>query len=196
MQEPKIDPFAVKDIHERIDRLLRDLGQPEPPLRLEDVRRLQKLDLTYYSKSDLSLLDEMAHKARLAGSDIATSARSMVEVVKQHGLRGLLVRKGTDKTIFIDDDAVVELKRRFVIAHEITHDILDWHRALLLGDNETTLSPTCHQTMEAEANYGGRRLLFMGSRFQEEARALDLDWKAIEKLKKRYGVVAELTPEA
>lgn len=187
MLEPEIDPYAIPDIHERVDRLMRDLGWPEPPLRLEDVRALQQLDLTYYSKADLNLLDEMAHKARLAGNSIATSATKMVKVVQDHGLRGLLVRQGADKTIYIDDDAVVPLKRRFVIAHEITHDLLDWHRALLMGDNETTLSPTCHQAMEAEANYGGRRLLFMGSRFREEAKSSDFTWKTVEEMKKRFG---------
>ncbi|TIT84278.1 MAG: hypothetical protein E5W41_10430, partial [Mesorhizobium sp.] len=54
--EPIIGDFERRDIHEHISRLLRDLGNPEPPLRLEQVRALQKLDLTYYSKANLSLL--------------------------------------------------------------------------------------------------------------------------------------------
>ena len=146
--EPIIDDYERADINEHISRLLRDLGNPEPPLRLEVVRELQKLDLTYYSKSDLNLLDEMAHRAKMAGHKISSTAQSMRDVVNEFGLKGLLMLKEGDKRIFIDDD-VVPLKRRFVIAHEILHDLLPWHRSLLIGDNETTLNPTFHQAMEA-----------------------------------------------
>ena len=185
-EEPPIGHFETTDINSHVDRLLRDLGRPDPPLKLDQVRTLQKLDLTYYSKSDLNLLDEMAHRARMAGNTILSSAKRMAEVVDQFGLRGLLMLKENEKKIFIDDE-VVELKRRFIIAHEVTHDLLPWHRSLLLGDNETTLSPSCHQIMEAEANYGGRRLIFMGGQFQKEAKDCTLNWKSIEILKKRYG---------
>ncbi len=185
-EEPPLGSYEAEDINRLVDRLLRDLGRPEPPLDLDQVRALQRLDLTYYSKTDLDLLDEMAHRARMAGSVILSTAKRMVEVVEQYGLRGLLMLKENEKRIFIDND-VVELKRRFLVAHEITHDLLPWHRALLLGDNEATLSPSCHQTMEAEANYGGRRLIFMGSRFQTEARDLPFTWQSVQKLKKRYG---------
>ena len=183
-EEPPIGQFETIDINTNVDRLLRDLGRPEPPLRLEQVRDLQKLDLTYYSKSDLNLLDEMAHRAKMAGSIILSTARRMVDVVDQFGLRGLLMLKENEKKIFIDDE-VAELKRRFIIAHEITHDLLPWHRALLLGDNEATLSPSCHQVMEAEANYGGRRLIFMGGQFQKEARDCQLNWQSIEAFRSR-----------
>lgn len=184
--EPIIGDFERRDIHEHMARLLRDLGNPEPPLRLEQVRALQKLDLTYYSKADLSLLDEIAHRARMAGNDITTTAKRMVDVIKKYGLRGMLMSKEGDKRIFIDDE-VAKLKQRFLIAHEITHDVLPWHRSLLLGDNESTLNPTFHQTMEAEANYGGRHLLFLGGRFRPEAMDCSFEWKTIDQLCKRYG---------
>lgn len=184
--EPPIGQFEAEEINERIARLLKDMGNPEPPIRLEDVRALQKLDLTYYSKSDLNLLDEIAHRTRLAGNTIATKATRMIDVVEQYGIRGMLMLQKDDKRIFIDKD-VKQLKRRFIIAHEITHDLLDWHRSLLLGDNESTLSPICHQTMEAEANYGGRQLIFLGGRFRQEAQDHDFNWKTIQHFKKTYG---------
>lgn len=184
--EPKIADYERADINAHVARLLRDLGNPEPPLRLEIVRELQELDLTYYSKSDLNLLDEMAHRAKMAGHKISSTAKSMREVVNGFRLKGLLMLKEGDKRIFIDDD-VVSLKRRFVIAHEILHDLLPWHRSLLIGDNESTLNPTFHQAMEAEANYGGRRLIFMGDQFQREALDCSFEWKTIAKFKERYG---------
>jgi len=184
--EPAIGRYEAEEINERIARLLKDMGNPQPPLRLEEVRTQQKLDLTYYSKSDLDLLDEIAHRTRLAGNTIATTAKRMRDVVEQYGIRGLLMLQEGDKRIFIDKE-VKPLKRRFVIAHEITHDLLDWHRSLLLGDNESTLSPICHQTMEAEANYGARRLIFLGDRFRQEARDHPFDWATIQHFKGLYG---------
>ena len=35
---------TARDIDERVERVLRGLGDPEPPLRLEDVRELLNLD--------------------------------------------------------------------------------------------------------------------------------------------------------
>lgn len=182
--DPRIDPFAAADIEESIRRLLRDLGNPEPPLRLDDVRAIQKLDLTYYSKSDLNLLDEMAHRVTLAGHKITTSARRMLDVVTKAGLKALIVPE--QRKIYIDKD-VVDKKRRFIQAHEITHDLLPWHKSLLLGDNEDSLSPRCHQEMEAEANYGARHLIFLGDRFASEVRDHQPEWKALQKLSKDYG---------
>ena len=186
VREPKIGRFEEREIKDKISRLLRDMGNPEPPLRLEEVRAQQKLDLTYYSKADLNLLDEIAHRTRLAGQSIGSTAMRMVDVVEEYGIRGLLMLNDGDKRIFIDND-VKQLKRRFVIAHEITHDLLDWHRDLLLGDNESTLSPICHQTMEAEANFGARQLIFLGGKFHIEARDYEFCWNTIQQLRKRFG---------
>lgn len=183
-EEPRVDGFAVADIEQSIQRLLRDLGNPEPPLNLDDVRALQKLNLTYYSKSDLNLLDEIAHRVVLAGNTITSTARRMFDVVTKVGLKALIVPE--QRQIYIDED-VVDKKRRFIQAHEITHDLLPWHRTLLLGDNEESLSPRCHQEMEAEANFGARQLLFLGKRFTNEVRDHELNWKALSKLSKEYG---------
>ena len=180
----QVEAMAAADIEELVARLLRDLGNPEPPLRLEDVRALQKLDLTYYSKADLNLLDEIAHRTVMAGHTIVSTAKCMYDVVTKVGLKGL-INKG-QRCIYIDKE-VVDKKRRFILAHEITHDLLPWHRSLLLGDNEETLSPRCYQVMEAEANFGGRELIFMGSRFTTELRDNEVDWKVIGALGKAYG---------
>lgn len=140
--DPRIDPFAAAEIEDSIRRLLRDLGNPEPPLKLDEVRAIQKLDLTYYSKTDLDLLDEIAHRVTLAGHKITSTAKRMYDVVTKAGLKALIVPD--QRRIYIDD-AVVDKKRRFIQAHEITHDLLPWHKSLLLGDNEESLSPRCHQ---------------------------------------------------
>ena len=182
--ETRVDAYSKADIEASVKRLLRDLGDPEPPLDLDDVRALLKLGLTYYSKADLDLLDEMAHQVTLAGQRITTSAKSMFDVVMKAGLKALIVPE--QRQIYIDKE-VVDKKQRFIQAHEITHDLLPWHRSLLLGDNEESLSPRCHQEMEAEANFGARCLIFLGDRFTAEVRDHDLVWNALSNLSKAYG---------
>ncbi|WP_299695338.1 hypothetical protein [uncultured Tateyamaria sp.] len=180
-----IELYAAKDIDESVARILRDLGNPEPPLRLEDVCELLKLDLSYYSKSDLDLLDEISHRTVMAGNTILTNAKRMWDVVTKAGLRGLLIP--SQRQIFIDDK-VPTLKERFLIGHEIAHDFIEWHRDLMMGDNEHSISPQCHHTMEAEANYGSRRLIFLGDRFADEWRDQStFDWKKAAAVGKVFG---------
>ena len=40
------------DIEGQVDKILRGLGYPEPPLNLDDVRALLKLDRQYYSTTN------------------------------------------------------------------------------------------------------------------------------------------------
>jgi Zn-dependent peptidase ImmA (M78 family) len=180
----KVSKRSAEDIEEHIDRVLKDMGHPEPPLKLEDVRDLLRLNLTYYTKEDLNLLDEIAHQTVMAGNLVMTKAKQMRDVIAKVGLKGLLLSE--DRQIFIDDE-VKDLKKRFVIAHEIAHDVIPWHQSLLLGDNEETLSPRCYQKMEVEANYGARRLMFLGGRYKEETLSQAFDWKVVQKLSKRFG---------
>ena len=37
---------------------------------------------------------------------------------------------------------------------------------MMLGDTEQTLTPACHQVMEAEANYAAGQLIFLAKRFE------------------------------
>ncbi|WP_421702149.1 ImmA/IrrE family metallo-endopeptidase [Aliiroseovarius sp.] len=181
----QIDPFSAQDIDIAVDRILRDLDNPEPPLRLEDVRELLKLDLSYYSKADLNLLDEISHQVVMAGNTIMSNAKRMFDVVSKVGLRGILLP--TERQIFIDDD-VADLKKRFLIGHEIAHDFIPWHKPLMMGDNDETISPSCHDEMEAEANYGSRRLIFLGDRFATEWRdSQGFDWKRASASGKAFG---------
>ena len=40
-----LQPHIRKKIDARVDKILRDIGNPSPPLRLEEVRELLRLDL-------------------------------------------------------------------------------------------------------------------------------------------------------
>jgi len=182
--DAEIDAYSATDIRNQIARILRDLGNPEPPLNLDDVMELLKLDLDYYSRTDLTLFDEIAHKIKVAGKQIIRRPGRILDVIRKARLSALWLPDG--RQILIDDE-VPEPKHRHLKAHEITHSVTPWHKIYLLGDNEITLDPGCEAVIEAEANYGGGQLLFLMDRFSREARDLDLSWDSIQKLKKRYG---------
>jgi len=48
------------------------------------------------------------------------------------------------------------------------------------------VDPNCHAVLEAEANYGAGRLLFLQERFSQEARDLPLSFGSVKQLAARY----------
>ncbi|WP_084062740.1 ImmA/IrrE family metallo-endopeptidase [Arenimonas malthae] len=173
-----------REIDKLVDRILKDLGNPEPPLSLPQVRQLLALDLTYYSSTDVGPLTEFAHRIRVAGKQLAARPSLLLDVVKKAKLSGLWMPD--NRQIFIDQE-VPKPKHRWIEAHEITHSFIPWHADFLLGDDEMTLDPTCHETIEAEANFGAGKLLFLGNQFSREARDYNPSFKSISALKNRFG---------
>ena len=57
----------------------------------------------------------------------------------------------------------------------------------MLGDNHLTLLPAYREEVEAEANYGAGRLLFLRDRFTEEVRSLEPSIETIRTLKAIFG---------
>ena len=174
-----------RDIQHQVDRVLRDIGNPEPPLELENVRLLLSLDLQYYSSSEPGLVSELTHRFRLlAGKTIPDLGRHLQVALSKSKLCAFWV---PDQSRIMLDSDVPEAKHRWIEAHEIVHSITPWHKRFLLGDNAQTLDPTCHAVLEAETNFGAGRLLFLNEKFGEEARDVDLSFKSIRLLKNRYG---------
>lgn len=173
-----------RDIDLLIEKILKDLGCPEPPLDLRMVRELLRLDRKYYSSTDVGPLAEFAHRIKVAGKRIAEDPKLILEVVKKAKLSGLWLPD--DRKIFIDKE-VPELKHRWIEAHEISHSFIPWHSEFLLGDTEVTLAPDCHEMIEAEANFGAGRMLFLGDQFSTEARDYQPSFKSVQALKKRFG---------
>lgn len=173
-----------QDIDTLVSRVIRDLEKPEPPLNLDEVRTLLALDRHYYSSTDVGMFEEFAHRIKKGGRTLAINAKEQVrQVLERAGLTGLWVPDG--RKIFVDQDSP-EKKHRWIETHEIAHSLIPWHKDFLLGDDEITLDPACHDIIEAEANFGAGRLLFMGPRFAEEARAMPPIFKSIHTLKGRY----------
>lgn len=172
------------DIDRRIERVLRGLGNPEPPLNLDDVRALLRLDRSYYTGDDYSLKAELVGKLRIAGKQILARPMILLEAIRKFNLRALYL---PDRKRILIDKNVPQKKHRWLEGHEIGHDVLPWHRAVMLGDDEQTITPACHAIVEAEANFAAGRLLFLRDRFVENARSLPIEFRAIQTLKRVFG---------
>ena len=173
MTNPEIGDSERRDINRRVERILKDLGNPEPPLSLEDVRYLLRLDLKYYSSTDVSAAREVAHKLYVAGKQIIERPALLIDVIRKSKLSALWLPDR--KRILIDRDAP-KLKHRWMEAHEIGHSVIEWHRSCLFGDDEVTLSQACHEQIEAEANYAAGQLLFMQKLFYDEVTDTGITW--------------------
>lgn len=172
------------DIDRKVERVLKDLGNPEPPLDLDTVRELLKLDLSYYTASDPGLLQEVVSKMSMAGKQVLARPSRIIDAVRKWDLRALYIPDR--KQILIDKDQP-QLKHRWHEAHEVGHSLLPWHAGAMMGDNEHTLLPSCHEILEAEANFAAGRLLFLRDRFAEECLAQNPSFDALKELKQTYG---------
>ncbi len=185
MVEAEVGGYEKREIDAQIARILRDLGNPPPPLKLKDVRDLLKIDLAYYKSTDPGVIQELTHRfALLAHKTIPDIGRHLAAALAKSKLNAFWIPKS--KRILLDE-TVPEPKHRWIESHEITHSVAGWHKDFLLGDNRFTVDPVCHATIEAEANYGAGRLLFMADRFGQEARDLPATFESVKALSKRYG---------
>lgn len=179
-----LTPKTAHEIDQRVEKLLKDLGSPKPPLQLADVRALLRLDLGYYSSSDDSWLREKIHRMKVAGKQVVEQPSTILKVVRRLGLKALLLPE--NRRILLDDD-VPKPKHRWNESHEIIHDILPWHDGMAHGDPETHLKLGCHEKIEAEANYGAGRLLFLGKVFEEVVRSSPCGFSLVQSLHGAYG---------
>ncbi len=175
---------TAQDIDKHIDRILRDLGNPEPPIRLEDVRQLLRLDLGFYSATDKGFIKEVVHALKIGARQVVERPTLLLEAIQKLDLKALLL---PDRKRILLDSALPILKQRWSEAHETVHSVLPWHGALAMGDTKLTLTPGCHEQIEAEANYGAGRLLFLGDLFAERARDVEPTMKNIMALHEHFG---------
>ena len=151
---------------------------------MEDVRSILKLDLHYYSSSDIGLIGELAHRFQiLARKTLPDAGKHLLSALAKSRLCAFWVPQ--DSRIFVDS-TLPDRKHRWIEAHEISHSITPWHKHYLLGDNTQTLDPGCHAVLEAEANYGAGRLIFLQDQLAADARDLHLSFDSIKNLAKRY----------
>lgn len=175
---------TAADIEGQVAKLLRGLGNPEPPLDLHTVRDFLRLDRAYYSATDDGPLRETVSRLKVAGLQVMKRPTLLAEAVRKLSLKALYL---PDQKRILLDRSLPVLKHRWNEAHEIGHDIIPWHAGMMLGDTEQTLTPACHAQMEAEANYAAGQVLFLADRFRAEALDLPPSLQAVQTLKGRYG---------
>jgi len=175
---------TARDIDRRVERVLTGLGNPEPPLRLEEVRELLKLDRAFYTAHDPGVVREVISRIRVAGIQTYKRPRLLFDAISKLSLKALYL---PDRRRILLDGSLPELKHRWNEGHEIGHSIIPWHAEIMLGDNALTLSRDCQEQVEAEANYAAGRLLFLRERFTEETLSVEPSIAMICRLSKKFG---------
>jgi len=173
-----------RDINVQVEKILRGLGNPEPPLRLEMVRELLRLDRQYYSTKNDGVLREFASRIRIGAKRLFEQPTLLFDIVTKAKLSALWLPD--PRKILLDADAP-KLKHRWNETHEVIHSVTEWHKPFCFGDSAKELSITCHEQLEAEANYGAGQLLFMRERFVMEARQLKMCMASVNRLHDRFG---------
>lgn len=184
MKNRFLDTRTARDIDAQVGKILRGLGNPETPIELADVFALLKLDRQYYSTQDDGALREFFSKAVIAGKQIAKRPMLLLDAVKKWDLKALYV---PDRKRVLIDSSQHKLKWRWNEAHEVIHSVTEWHQTLLHGDNAFSLSPDCHEQVEAEANYGAGRLLFLQDQFVDFARGSPPTFALAQDAGKKFG---------
>ena len=172
------------EIDTQVDKVLRGLGNPEPPVSLDTVRELLRLDRHYYSSTDDSVLREFISKVKIGAQQLFLRPTLIFDVVKKASVSAFWIPDG--KRILIDGD-LPKKKHRWAETHEVIHSITEWHKLFLFGDSTRELNPACHDLLEAEANYGAGQLLFMRGRFVQEARDMEMSLATVKTLSTRFG---------
>jgi hypothetical protein len=172
------------EIDAQVEKVLRGLGNPEPPIRLDDVRELLRLDRQYYSSTDDGVLREFISKVKIGAQQLFLRPTLIFDVVKKASVSAFWIPDG--KRILIDKE-LPQLKHRWAETHEVIHSLTEWHKLFLFGDSTRELNPACHDQLEAEANYGAGQLLFVRGRFVQEARDMGMCLATVKALSTRFG---------
>jgi Zn-dependent peptidase ImmA (M78 family) len=176
--------ITAAEINRQVTKVLRGLGNPKPPLSLDDVRELLKLDRQYYSKTSDGILRETVSRLKVAGKQILRRPGLLLDAILKSELKALYV---PDRKIILLDETVPDIKQRWSESHEIVHSLLDWHGSVMLGDDRITLNLACHEQIEAEANFGAGRLLFLQGKFELVARDSKCRMEEIRSLGHSFG---------
>lgn len=184
MKNLLLSPTTTSEIDKLVERVIRGLGNPEPPLRLEDVRELLKLDRQFYTAADPGVVRESISRIRVATVQVFKRPVLLLEAIRKLNLKALYIPDR--KRILLDGDLPIK-KHRWNEAHEVGHSLLPWHDDLMHGDDDYTVSNECHEQIEAEANYAAGRLLFLQGVFDDHARSMARTISSVRSLYKSFG---------
>lgn len=184
MKNAFLDERTTKDIDRHVDRIHRDLDYAGGKVELPEVRELLRLDLQYYRADDPDLVAQVVHKLKIGGKQVLKRPKLLLEAVQKFDLNALFI---PDRKRILIAVEVPDLKKRWCESHEMAHGVIPWHGDYMLGDDRTTLSQSCHEAIEAEANYGAGRLLFPNKEFSAARRGSILTLEYVRNLAKHFG---------
>ena len=179
MRKVILTPGTRNEIDIQVEKIIRGLGHPEPPLDLDAVFKLQQLDPQYYRTSEDGVVRETVSRVKVGAKLFFERPTRIWEAIKTANLKALWIPE--QKRILVDDQ-LHAMKKRWSFAHEIGHSILDWHRDFTFGDDQLTLVEGYHIDLEAEANYAAGRLLFLQDHFHEHVKGVQHTLKSLNKV--------------
>src|SRR4029434_10450820 len=100
-------------IDERVARILRELGNPEPPLKLADVRALLQLNLGYFSGDHDGVLGRVVSRLTIAGKQVLRRPMLLAEALGKFNLRALYL---PDRKRIMLDGSTPKPKHRWLEA--------------------------------------------------------------------------------
>ena len=179
-----LKPATAGAIDKQVEKVLRGLGNPKPPLDLKQVRDLLRLDEQFYSTSRDSFLREKISRIKVGTKLVLNDPMILLTAIKKLDLKALYI---PERKVILLDETVPTLKLRWNEAHEVGHSLLDWHQEMMLGDDKITLNRDCHDCLENEANFAAGRLLFLRDRFTDECLSIQPSLANVKTLGKSFG---------
>jgi transcriptional regulator with XRE-family HTH domain len=163
------------DIRERAVRALREIdGVERFPTPLDDVTEVADLVLA----GELTLTSEDRRNLFRVFGDVANYVWQK--------LQGMIDFRSRE--VWLNPE-LHEMRRRFVQAHELGHDLLDWQRETFAClDDHQRLRPDVRLRFEREANQFAIELLAQGDGLREEFDDSRPSLRSVEMLSGKYGL--------
>lgn len=151
----------------------------EVPTPLDRVMEVSKLVLV----GEIELEPEMKRKLRDRFGDLVDRALNMILGSIRFDTRG----------IYLQQD-MYWLRKRFVQAHEIGHEMLPWHRDLYAFlDDKTRIRSDVNDRYERQANQSAIEILAQGDALRREADDSPITFGLVDYLGNRYEISAQAT---
>ncbi|HCU48412.1 MAG TPA: hypothetical protein DGG94_01015 [Micromonosporaceae bacterium] len=149
------------------------------PTPLDQVTEVSRLVIA----GEIKLSPEVKRKLRERFGDLVDLALNLILGSVQFDSREVYLQPG-----------LYHLKRRFVHAHEIGHELLPWHRELYASlDDKTRIRSDVSDRYERQANQAAIEILTQGDRLRREADDSALSFSLISQLGNRFEISAQAT---
>lgn len=171
----KVRPISIANVHLELKKYASDIIgkaglQKITPIPLEEILKITKLEKQ--GEEDLYAVVEDIYKK--TGNWISSGLQKIMGMFDF-----------TNKTVYVSPD-IHKKKDRFVTLHEISHQVIPWHKELFYADDKYTLSFEADKKIEAEANELAAHFLFGVDRFTKEAADYTLSLAAAKILAEKY----------